>query len=51
MYDAESLCTLFREAGFAAPCERAFREGLMPDLDRLDLPERAQESLYVEAVR
>ena len=51
MYDLASLSALLREAGFPEPQERAFREGLAPDLEQLDLAERASESLYVEAVR
>ena len=51
MYDVASLSALLCEAGFAEPRERAFREGLAPDLEQLDLAERAAESLYLEAAR
>lgn len=51
MYDAESLCALLREAGFASPRQCAFRVGDAPDLEKLDIPERAHESVYVEAHR
>jgi SAM-dependent methyltransferase len=51
MYDAESLVAILREAGFPEPVERRFRESRLADVDELDLPERAEESVYAEAVR
>lgn len=47
MYDYESLKNLLQRAGFRTIETRSFKEGKVPDLDRLDIfPEM---SLYVEA--
>jgi SAM-dependent methyltransferase len=51
LYDADSLTAALRKAGFSRPAERAYRESLLPDVEHLDLPERAAESVYAEAVR
>jgi hypothetical protein len=48
MYDEGSLIAKFREAGFARVVRRSFRESLIPDINLLDIPARASESLYVE---
>lgn len=48
MYDADSLCNLFAEAGFASFKEKAFRESEMPDLELL---EHRPDSVFVEAVK
>jgi predicted SAM-dependent methyltransferase len=49
MFDARSLANLLREAGFANPAARTFRESDIPEIDRLELEVRRDESLYVEA--
>jgi predicted SAM-dependent methyltransferase len=50
MYDLEELRHAAVMAGFSADAvtERRFREGREPDVAKLDLPERENESLYVE---
>jgi predicted SAM-dependent methyltransferase len=49
MFDERSLSHLLREAGFANPTARAFRESGIPEIDALELEVRRDESLYVEA--
>ncbi|MDT5271688.1 MAG: hypothetical protein QOH49_3874 [Acidobacteriota bacterium] len=49
LYDAELLAALLREAGFREPTRRAYREGLTPDIDKLD--NRPEETLYMEAIK
>lgn len=49
-YDYETLERLLGETGFAPIAECAFGETRMPGL-AIDSPQRAAESLYVEAVR
>lgn len=49
MFDGRSLSNLLREAGFASPVVRIFRESEIPEIDRLELEVRRDESLYVEA--
>lgn len=48
MYDQESLMSLLREAGFPDPVVRTYREGLVPDLDKL---EHRPRSIFVEATK
>jgi len=48
LYDFESLAYLLGEAGFVDVTRRAFREGTVPDLDRL---EHHRGGLHVEAMR
>jgi hypothetical protein len=48
LYDAESLAALLREAGFPDPAVREYRDGELPDLDRL---ENRPGSLFMEARR
>jgi hypothetical protein len=47
MYDFDSLASLLNKYGFSVREKRRFREGITPDIDRLD--NRPEESLYVEA--
>jgi hypothetical protein len=49
MFDERSLSNLLREAGFASPGAKSFRESGIPEIDRLELEVRRDESLYVEA--
>lgn len=49
MYDARSLCHLLSQIGYQKIRECAFREGAIPELAQLDLPERKSESFYMEA--
>jgi predicted SAM-dependent methyltransferase len=49
MFDQRSLAHLLQEAGFSSPGVRAFRESEIPEIDRLELEVRRDESLYVEA--
>jgi SAM-dependent methyltransferase len=48
MYDAHSLASRIEEAGFAKVTRRRFGESLIPEVELLDIPGRAAESLYVE---
>jgi len=49
MFDQRSLAHLLRNAGFENPAVRQFRESAIPEIDRLELEVRREESLYVEA--
>jgi hypothetical protein len=49
MFDARSLAHLLREAGFANPGLRDFRDSAIPEIEGLELEVRRDESLYVEA--
>lgn len=51
MYDGDSLAKLLREAGFADVAIMPPGRTIMEDPGRLDLAERAAESVYVEAVQ
>ncbi len=48
MYDASSMSRRLEEAGFGEIFERAFRDGLCPDLDEI---ETREDSFFVEAVK
>jgi predicted SAM-dependent methyltransferase len=48
LYDYESLSVLLTEAGFTDPTLASYREGRIPDLDRL---EHRPRSVFVEASR
>ena len=47
MYDFEMLAERLRKSGFVSIIRRQYREGVTPDLDKLD--NRPDETLYVEA--
>jgi SAM-dependent methyltransferase len=47
MYDYAMLADLLGKAGFNSIIRRQYREGMTPDLDKLD--NRPEETLYVEA--
>lgn len=47
LYDFESLKDLFLRAGFNDVIKRSYREGKVPDIDKLDA--HSDESLYIEA--
>jgi SAM-dependent methyltransferase len=49
MYDFDLLASLLKKVGFPAIEQFAYRQGLVPDLDRLD--NRPDETLYVEAMK
>lgn len=51
MYDGKSLSKLFIEQGFVNPIVQPPGETLIPDSSALDLREREEESIYVEAVK
>lgn len=51
MYDGESLCRLLLKAGFCNPQILKPGETLIPNPGELNLSERAEESVYVEAFR
>lgn len=51
MYDAPSLVSLCRQAGFGEPRECRYLESQIPEVRELDVPHRAEESTYVEALR
>lgn len=47
MYDFDSLSSLLDDCGFSVIIRRRYKEGITPDLEKLD--NRPDESLYVEA--
>ena len=49
MFDARSLTTMLQEAGFAAPQTSSFGASEIPDVLEVELEERRNESLYMEA--
>ncbi|MBV9574077.1 MAG: methyltransferase domain-containing protein [Acidobacteriales bacterium] len=49
MFDRRSLPHLLQEAGFANPVCREYRDSAIPEINRLELEVRREESLYVEA--
>lgn len=49
-YDAETLEFVLRNAGLENVTQQVFGRSADPVM-RLDLPERAEESLYMEAVK
>lgn len=49
MYDFEMLAALLDKVGFGSIEKRAYQQGLVPDLNRLD--NRPEETLYVECVK
>ena len=51
MYDGRSLCRLLEASGFVSAVVRPAGETGIPDPGGLDLREREDESVYVEAVR
>jgi predicted SAM-dependent methyltransferase len=51
VYDAESLTLLLRKAGFSSATETRFEVSAHPRMLGIDSPERAFESLYVEAIK
>jgi predicted SAM-dependent methyltransferase len=50
-YDAQSLLSALKRAGFSTVAERAFRVSSHPAMAKLDSEARAFESLYVEATK
>lgn len=48
MYDEHSLAARLKDSGFTNVTRRRFRESLIPNIELLDIPARASESLYVE---
>jgi hypothetical protein len=51
MWDGPSLATLCRRVGFAEVRERGFRDSSIPEIERLDLERRREDSFFLEAVR
>lgn len=51
MFDARSLTRLFIDAGFSCPEVSAFKESRIPEIAALELDQRRNESLYVEATK
>lgn len=51
LYDAQTLTMLFQRAGFSDAAPQEFGHSQHPRMQGIDLPERAFESLYVEAVK
>lgn len=49
MWDAPSLIAVLRDVGFSDACERGFRESRIPEIEKLELEGRREESVYVEA--
>jgi SAM-dependent methyltransferase len=50
MYDGESLCRLLLKSGFSNPQVLPAGESTIPNPGKLDLAERAPESVFVEAI-
>jgi hypothetical protein len=50
IFDYETLEFLLQRYGFSSVCRQSFGESLLEELE-IDKPERATESLYVEAVK
>lgn len=51
MFDSKALIHLLREAGFEKVEASSFGKSAIPEIDRLDLAVRRDESLYVEATK
>jgi hypothetical protein len=51
MYDADSLVRLVCEVGFERPSVLRAGNTTIPDPGELNLQERAEESIYIEATR
>ena len=49
MYDIDLMRRLLEDVGLREVQRRAYREGLVPDLEQLD--NRPEETLYVEALK
>jgi len=48
MYDAASFAQVLARAGFRDVQEHSFGEGRLPELSRLDIPSRRDDSFYIE---
>ena len=51
MFDERSLMHLLQQAGFSHSEVSRFMESRIPDIARIELAERKNESLYVESVK
>lgn len=51
MYDIHSLTYLLRKSGFKDITQRDYLESAIPDVEKLDRPERFQGSICLEAVK
>lgn len=51
IYDGQSLCARFQEAGFTDVKRLSYLESAIPDVKSLDLAEKECESLYVEGTK
>jgi predicted SAM-dependent methyltransferase len=49
LFDGRSLTHLFTEAGFKNPQVCGFKQSRIPEIDGIELEQRKNESLYVEA--
>lgn len=49
MYTAKSLIRLMEETGFSKVAQRQYREGNLPDLQKID--NRPEDSIYVEGIK
>lgn len=50
-YDERELSMVLKEAGFIDIKSLDFREGMLPDLEKLDLENHKDHSLYMEAIK
>jgi hypothetical protein len=50
-YDAQSLRARFLEVGFTNVKRCSYLESAIPDIEFLDMAEKASESLYVEGTK
>lgn len=48
-YDQKEMVFILKQAGFSKIKILSFQEGKTPDIDKLDLPEQQNHSLYIEA--
>lgn len=51
VYDRESIYDVFRKAGFNQISHTVYGESIHVEMNNIDSPERAYESLYIEAVK
>jgi predicted SAM-dependent methyltransferase len=51
MYDFETLESCLREIGFGRVIKQAYRQSVMAETAALDSPERAFETLYIDAIK
>jgi predicted SAM-dependent methyltransferase len=51
MYDYDTLSSCLKEVGFADTRQQSFQQSVDPELAAMDNPDRAFESLYIDAIK